>query len=79
MTGVLELIPLVGPVTSFFLSSLAGFLSGGLSTMIEAIGVYGVMRLSVDNLVAPYILGRAVFLWPEEPFSDCSGSWSQSR
>lgn len=64
LTGVLELVPLVGPVTSFFLSSLAGFLSGGLSTMIEAIGVYGVMRLTVDNLVAPYILGRAVFLNP---------------
>lgn len=64
LTGLLELIPIVGPVTSFLLASLAGFLSGGLPIMVEALGVYGVMRLTVDNLVGPLILGRAVYLNP---------------
>jgi predicted PurR-regulated permease PerM len=64
LTGVMELVPIVGPVTSFLLSSAAGFLSGGLLKMIEAIGVYGTMRLTTDNLVAPLVLGRAVYLNP---------------
>ncbi len=63
-TGLMELVPIVGPVMSLFLSILAAFVSGGFIKMLEAGGVYGVMRLTTDNFIAPIILGKAVSLNP---------------
>ncbi len=62
--GCLELIPVVGPVTSLILVALTATASdsglGMIWPMIWAIG----LRLSIDNLVGPIALGKAVTVHP---------------
>ncbi|MDE2363887.1 MAG: AI-2E family transporter [Hyphomicrobiales bacterium] len=59
-TGVLELIPVIGPATSVVLAGLiAAEHSGSVAAMI-GYAVYAIaLRLSIDQLVAPLALGVA--------------------
>ncbi len=62
--GCLELIPVVGPVTSLILVALSSAASGsGLSVIWPMIWAIG-LRLSIDNLVGPMALGKAVTVHP---------------
>jgi predicted PurR-regulated permease PerM len=65
IVGVLELIPLVGPAASMALIGISSLLHGGglwsfVGFMAFAVG----LRLSIDEVVGPLVLGRAVTLHP---------------
>ena len=63
VVGFLELIPVIGPITSMVLIGLSALQQGTFAAiflMVYAI----VLRLSIDNLVGPLALGRAVTVHP---------------
>lgn len=63
--GVLELIPVVGPAASIALFGIAALIDGhGLWTFASFMGLAVFLRISVDNVVGPVVLGRAVTLHP---------------
>lgn len=63
VVGFLELIPVVGPITSLLLIGLAALQEGTFATIF--LMVYAVaLRLSIDNVVGPLALGRAVTVHP---------------
>jgi predicted PurR-regulated permease PerM len=64
LTGILEIIPLVGPVIAAALAMVAALTSGG-TTLAIVVGVgYVVLRQVEDQLVMPIVIGRAVHLHP---------------
>lgn len=65
LTGLLEMIPVVGPASSAVIAGLAA-ISGATSIWnIAAYAIYAIaLRLSIDQLVAPIVLGRASALPP---------------
>ncbi|HUI95786.1 MAG TPA: AI-2E family transporter [Xanthobacteraceae bacterium] len=64
-TGLLEMIPVVGPITS---AVLAGLVAVRYATGLDAIIGYAiyatVLRLSIDELLGPVVLGRAAHVHP---------------
>ncbi len=63
--GVLELIPVVGPAASIALFGAAAMIDGhGLWTFASFMALAVFLRISVDNVVGPLVLGRAVTLHP---------------
>lgn len=63
--GVLELIPVVGPAASLVLFGAVAVVDGhGLWTFAAFMGLAVFLRVSVDNVVGPLVLGRAVTLHP---------------
>ncbi|MBI4317603.1 MAG: AI-2E family transporter [Chloroflexi bacterium] len=63
-TGFLEVIPLFGPIAAGAIAATVGLEHGGVSLAIWVIAFYYVVRQTEDQLVAPYVLGRAVELHP---------------
>lgn len=63
VVGVLELIPVIGPITSLALMGLSAS-QQGLWSAVFLMGYALVLRLSIDNLVGPFALGRAVTIHP---------------
>jgi predicted PurR-regulated permease PerM len=64
LTGVLEVIPLVGPLIAAAIAMVAALASGG-TTMAIVVGVgYFVIRQLEDQVVMPAVIGRAVHLHP---------------
>jgi predicted PurR-regulated permease PerM len=65
ITGVLELVPMIGPAAS---AVLAGLVAVQTATGIGAIIGYAIyatlLRLSIDQLIGPLVLGRATYLHP---------------
>jgi predicted PurR-regulated permease PerM len=65
VVGVLELIPVIGPAMTFcIVGVMASQHGGGIGTMIALMGFAAALRLSIDELVAPLALGKAVRLHP---------------
>jgi predicted PurR-regulated permease PerM len=64
LTGVLEIIPLIGPIVAGGIAALAGFAHGGTGLAIVVIVVYVIIRQVEDQLVMPVVIGRAVHLHP---------------
>ena len=64
LTGILEIIPLVGPIAAAAIAAVVAFSSGGSGLAITVIVVYVVLRQIEDQLVAPVVIGRAVDLHP---------------
>lgn len=62
--GVLELIPVLGPTTSGVITSMAAYGHGGILFMLQVILFYILLRLTIDQVVGPIVLGRAVSLPP---------------
>jgi predicted PurR-regulated permease PerM len=62
--GVLEIIPAVGPLASASLVSLTAFEQQSLAATLTLIGFVILLRLSIDNLVGPIVLGQAARLHP---------------
>jgi predicted PurR-regulated permease PerM len=63
--GLLEIIPAIGPATSAVLASLAALQNGGsLVGLLGPIGFIIALRLSIDNLVGPFVLGQAARIHP---------------
>jgi predicted PurR-regulated permease PerM len=63
VVGVLEMIPVVGPVTSIVLVALTSLQGSGLNIIWPLLWALG-LRLSIDNLVGPFALGKAVTVHP---------------
>ncbi|HSU05719.1 MAG TPA: AI-2E family transporter, partial [Acetobacteraceae bacterium] len=63
VVGFLELVPVIGPITSMVLIGLSA-LQQGTFAAIFLMGYAVVLRLSIDNLVGPLALGRAVTVHP---------------
>jgi predicted PurR-regulated permease PerM len=64
LTGILEIIPLVGPIIAAGIAATDAVMQGGLSTAGVVIFVYIVLRQVEDQLVMPVVIGRAVHLHP---------------
>jgi predicted PurR-regulated permease PerM len=64
LTGVLEIIPLVGPIIAGGIAGLAAFAHGGTGLAIVVIVIYVIIRQVEDQLVMPLVIGRAVHLHP---------------
>jgi predicted PurR-regulated permease PerM len=62
--GILEIIPVVGPLSA---AALVGIVAAQQATLIGAALLMGfvlALRLSIDNLVGPIVLGQAARLHP---------------
>jgi predicted PurR-regulated permease PerM len=64
LSGVLEVIPLVGPLVAAITAILVAFSSGGVGLALVVAIVYVVVREVEDQLVMPVVIGRAVDLHP---------------
>ena len=64
LTGILEIIPLIGPITAGAIACTVGFAQGGPSEAAELAITYFVLRQVEDQLVMPIIVGRAVHVHP---------------
>jgi len=64
LSGVLEIIPLVGPIIAAGLAGTVAFSHGGTDITLVVLGVYLVVREVEDQLVMPLVIGRAVHLHP---------------
>ncbi len=63
VVGFLELIPVIGPITSILLIGLSAAGLGTFSAVFLMIFALA-LRLSIDNLVGPFLLGNAVTVHP---------------
>jgi predicted PurR-regulated permease PerM len=64
LTGVLEIIPLVGPLAATGIAAIDAFAHGGAGLAVVVIVVYLVIRQVEDQVVMPIVIGRAVHLHP---------------
>ena len=64
LTGILEIIPLIGPITAGAIACTVGFAQGGPSEAAGLAITYLVLRQVEDQLVMPIIVGRAVHVHP---------------
>jgi predicted PurR-regulated permease PerM len=63
LAGVLEMVPVIGPLAAGLLAVLAGLTVDWQHGVYAAIAVYG-LRLLQDYLISPHVFGRAVGLSP---------------
>jgi predicted PurR-regulated permease PerM len=64
LTGFLEVIPLIGPVTAGAIACLVGFAQGGLGEAAGLALAYLILRQTEDQLIMPQVVGRAVHVHP---------------
>ena len=64
LTGILEIIPLIGPITAGAIACTIGFSQGGASEAAGLAITYFVLRQVEDQLVMPIVVGRAVHVHP---------------
>jgi predicted PurR-regulated permease PerM len=64
LTGILEIIPVVGPITAGAIAATIGFSQGGATQAAAIVIVYFVLRQLEDQLVMPIVVGRAVHIHP---------------
>jgi len=65
LTGVLELVPVVGPVVSAVIAGLIATHEAKNPGDIVAYVIYAfALRLSIDQLIGPLVLGRAALVSP---------------
>lgn len=62
--GLLELIPLFGPIASGFLTGIVALAHGNLLFFSKVIAFYLVLRFTNDQVISPIVLGKAVTLSP---------------
>jgi predicted PurR-regulated permease PerM len=64
LTGVLEVIPLIGPFTAGAIACTVGFAQGGPTEAAGLAITYVILRQVEDQLVMPLVVGRAVHVHP---------------
>lgn len=64
LTGFLEVIPLIGPVTAGAIACLVGLAQGGPGEAAALALLYFILRQTEDQLVMPQVVGRAVHVHP---------------
>jgi predicted PurR-regulated permease PerM len=62
--GVLELVPVIGPVVSASLVAIVAVQQSGIAVAGLLFGFAIALRLSIDNLVGPLVLGEAARIHP---------------
>jgi len=64
-TGALELVPVAGPITSaVVVGTVAAQQAASIGAIVGFIGYLAFLRLTIDQLVAPVVLGRAARVHP---------------
>ena len=64
LTGILEIIPVIGPITAGTIACTVGFAQGGATEAAELAITYFALRQVEDQLVMPIVVGRAVHVHP---------------
>jgi predicted PurR-regulated permease PerM len=64
LTGILEVVPLIGPVSAAAIACTVGFSQGGPTEAAALAATYFVLRQIEDQVVMPIIVGRAVHVHP---------------
>jgi len=64
LTGVLEIIPLIGPLIATAVAGVDAFARGGTELAAVVVVLYFVIRQVEDQVVMPVVIGRAVHLHP---------------
>jgi predicted PurR-regulated permease PerM len=64
LTGILEVIPLIGPIVAGTIACTVGFSQGGPTEAGALAIAYVILRQIEDQLVMPIIVGRAVHVHP---------------
>lgn len=64
MTGVLEIVPLIGPLIATAVVSIDAFAHGGAGVVAAVVVFYFILRQVEDQVVMPVVIGRAVHLHP---------------
>ena len=62
--GILELVPVIGPLASATLVGIVAAQQASLQAAALLVGFVILLRLSIDNLVGPLVLGAATRLHP---------------
>jgi predicted PurR-regulated permease PerM len=63
-TGILEVIPIVGPWAAGTLAAIVALVNGGPGVLLGVAAGYFVLRMTEDQFVMPIVVGRAVHLHP---------------
>ncbi len=64
LTGVLEIIPLIGPLIATAIAGTDAFAHGGAGLALTVVVFYFVVRQVEDQVIMPVVVGRAVHLHP---------------
>lgn len=64
MAGILEFVPLVGPLTVAILVALLALLHFGFGKMVVVLLFLGVLRIVQDYVIYPKIIGQGIHLHP---------------
>jgi predicted PurR-regulated permease PerM len=64
LSGVLEIVPLVGPIVAAVLAGTVTFARHGTDTTVVVLVAYLIVRQVEDQVVMPLVIGRAVHLHP---------------
>jgi predicted PurR-regulated permease PerM len=64
LTGILEIIPLVGPLIATTIAGIDAFAHDGAGLALAVVAFYFVVRQVEDQVVMPVVVGRAVHLHP---------------
>ena len=63
-TGFLEILPFIGPAVAATLAAGVGLAQGGPGLAVGILVLYLILREAEDQLVMPFVVGRAVDLHP---------------
>jgi predicted PurR-regulated permease PerM len=63
-TGVVEIVPFVGPIVAATVSTLFAMSQGGVPLATGVLIFYVILRQAEDQIVMPVVLGRAVEIHP---------------
>lgn len=63
ITGVLDIIPIVGPALALIICLIAVYESG-IAAIVSVIGVFILAQLVENNFVRPYIFGKVMHIHP---------------
>jgi predicted PurR-regulated permease PerM len=65
LTGVLEIVPVIGPTAAAILAGLVSLRTAtGIVNILEYAAYATLLRLSIDQIVGPIVLGRAAHVHP---------------
>src|SRR6202167_4109670 len=65
LTGILEIVPFIGPTSAAVIAGLASLrTASGFTNIVEYAAYATLLRLSIDQIVGPVVLGRAARVHP---------------
>jgi predicted PurR-regulated permease PerM len=65
LTGILEIIPIIGPAASAIIAGLVAVQQSTTPWSIMAYVIYAAaLRISIDQFIGPIVLGKAAYIHP---------------